>query len=206
VGASLCCLAEQLPGMTGTGVTLSPVQARIASRRIAAAGMSDRVTCIEGDYTDLPASVRQGDFAYAIESFVHGPDPVRFFEQCRRLLRPGGLLAICDDFRRPTLDSRAASAIARFRRGWHINTLLDSAELIRLARDAGFAHRSTADLSRYLELDRPRDRAIAVLAAATGWMPPMWSRFGPLLGGSALQQCLKRGWIGYDLVVFGRQR
>ena len=204
VGASLCYLAAQLPGTTGTGVTLSPVQARFASERIAAAGLSDRVTCLEGDYTDLPAAVRTADFAYAIESFVHGPDPVRFFAQCRQLLRPGGLLAICDDFRRPTTDPRALSALARFRRGWHINTLLDVGELTAMARQAGFAHQSTADLSSYLELDRPRDRAIAVLAATTGWIPAMWSRFGPLLGGSALQDCLKNGWIGYDLVVFER--
>src|SRR5580765_4303535 len=33
VGASLTYLAEQLPSISGTGITLSPVQARIAQER-----------------------------------------------------------------------------------------------------------------------------------------------------------------------------
>lgn len=204
VGASLCDLAGRLPGVRGTGITLSPVQARLAQEGIRQAGLSDRVTCLEGDYCDLPASVRPADLAYAIESFVHVPDPARFFAQCRKLVRPGGQLVMCDDFRRPTTDRRAVPTIERFCRGWHVNTLLTANELQALAREAGFEHDSTLDLSAYLELARPRDRAIGALAALTGWIPAIWSRFGPLLGGSALQRCLTRGWIGYDLVAFTR--
>lgn len=48
VGASLCYLATLLP-LTGTGVTLSPLQVRVARERIESAGLSDRVACIEGD-------------------------------------------------------------------------------------------------------------------------------------------------------------
>jgi len=153
----------------------------------------------------MPCEAPAADLAYAIESFVHGQEPVRFFAECAALVRAGGTLVICDDFRRPTADAGAQSAIDRFRRGWHVNALLGSDELRALASQAGFVHRSTTDLSRYLELDRPRDRAIRVLAATTGWIPAMWSRYGALLGGSALQECLQRGWIGYDLVVFERR-
>jgi tocopherol O-methyltransferase len=202
VGASLCYLAGQLPSISGTGITLSPVQARIARERIEQAGLSDRVRCLEGDYSDVPAGVRPADLAYAIESFVHGPEPERFFAECRRLIQPGGLLIICDDFKRPTMDPAAASAIERFKRGWHINALLDRTELRALAHDAGFEHDSTIDLSAYLELNRPRDRAVDALMAIIRWLPAGWSRFDHLQGGSALQMCLSRGWIGYDLVVF----
>ena len=204
IGASLCYLAGQLPSIRGTGVTLSPVQARFAEKRIEYAGLSDRVACLEGDYTDLPASVRSADLAYAIESFVHGPDPARFFAQCRQLIRPGGLLVICDDFMRPANAAAARRAIEQFKSGWHINTLLDRSQLQALAREGGFEHDSTVDLSPYLELNRPRDRAIKVLAAFAGWLPVRWSRLDHLLGGSALQECLERGWIGYDLAIFQR--
>ena len=204
VGASLGYLAGRLPSIRGTGVTLSPAQTRLAQERIRQAGLSDRVTCLDGDYCDLPASVRLADLAYAIESFVHGPDPARFFRECRKLVRPGGQLVICDDFRRPTTDRRAASSIERFRRGGYVNTLLTANEIQALAREAGFEHFSTLDLSAYVKLARPRGRAIGALAALTGWIPAIWSRLGPLLGGSALQECLKRGWIGYDLVTFTR--
>ena len=55
VGASLCYLAGLLP-ITGTGVTLSPVQVQAARERITSAGLSDRVTCIEGDGAPLDSA------------------------------------------------------------------------------------------------------------------------------------------------------
>jgi SAM-dependent methyltransferase len=204
VGGSLCHLATRLP-IRGTGITLSPVQARLAADRVRAAGLADRVTCIEGDYTRLPGDVAPADLAFAIESFVHGPSPERFFAECARLVKPGGLLVICDDFRRPSEDPRAARAVERFVRGWHINTLLAADELHALSRAAGFEHVSTTDLTPWLEIDRPRDRAIATFVALFGWLPLDRTRVAHVAGGSALQVCLKRGWIGYDLVRLRRR-
>ena len=204
VGASLCYLAGLLP-ITGTGVTLSPVQVRAARERIAAAGLSGRVTCVEGDFGDLPAGLEAADVAYAIESFVHGPDPARFFAEAARLVRPGGALVICDDVRRRGGGRKAERSIHRFKRGWHINSLLEAGELQSLAGEAGFDHSSTEDLSPYLELRRARDRAIGAAVAIFGRLPLEDTRFGPLVGGSALQQGLAGGWIGYDLMVFTRR-
>ena len=204
VGASLCYLADILPGIVATGITLSPVQVQLARERIERAGLSQRVECVEGDFCDLPNSLKPADVAYAIEAFVHGPSPEQFFEQCRKLVRPGGILILCDDFKRAAAGSTAASAIERFRRGWHINTLVTSDELLKLAREAGFAHQATTDLTDYLELHRPRDRAIRALIPLIAWLPLQATRFGHLLGGNALQNCLERRWIGYDLVVFQR--
>jgi tocopherol O-methyltransferase len=216
VGASLCYLAERLP-IRGTGVTLSPVQCGIAAARIREAGVSDRVRCIEGDYTAVPADVAPADLAYAIESFVHGPSPQRFLTECHRLVRPGGLLIICDDFRRPTESGAAARTIGRFCRGWHVNTLLCQDELLDVARETGFARESVIDLSSWLELRRMRDRAVAAPAAIVdalcrgsrrflgdGLSRRVSARYGHLLGGSALQTCLAAGWIGYDFTVFRR--
>jgi SAM-dependent methyltransferase len=204
VGASLCYLAERLP-IRGTGITLSHVQAELAAQRIEKRGLSDRVVCIEGDYCNLPAGLGPADVAYAIESFVHGPVPARFFAECARLIRPGGALAICDDFRRSSGEPAATRAIEQFCEGWHINALLESGELHSLAREAGFEHESTCDLSPYLEIHRARDRAISALVTLLGWLPLDRAPLRHLLGGSALQTCLDRGWIGYDLAVFRRR-
>jgi SAM-dependent methyltransferase len=203
VGGSLCYLAGRLP-VRGTGITLSPVQARFAAERVREAACADRVRCLVGDYCDLPAGLAPADLAFAIESFVHGPDPARFFAQCRDLIRPGGLLLVCDDFRRASTAPAARRAIDRFCRGWQVNTLLRADELQSLAREAGFAHESTIDLTPYLELGRLRDRVVDALAALTGWLPWYDTRAGYLLGGSALQTCLAKGWIGYDLALFRR--
>jgi cyclopropane fatty-acyl-phospholipid synthase-like methyltransferase len=202
VGASLCYLARRLP-IRGTGITLSPAQAEMGRLAVARAGLSQRVECLEGDFCDLPATLARADVAYAIESFVHGPDPRRFFQQCRWLLKPRGILVVCDDVRRQDGASpEAARRIDEFARGWHINTLLDRETLVGLARDAGFEHESTMDLTPYLEINRVRDRMIAAGVALLRWLPFDLGRFDYVIGGSALQTCLARGWIGYELTVF----
>ena len=165
----------------------------------------DRVTCVEGDYCALPSHIPPADLAYAIESFVHGPDPARFFAECARLIRPDGLLVLCDDFRRPVTGPAATRVVERFRRGWHLNTLIHPEELRTLGAAAGFEHVSTLDLTRHLDIGRPRDRLVATFIALFGWLPIDGTRFGHLVGGSALQTCLARGWIGYDLALFRRR-
>jgi SAM-dependent methyltransferase len=205
VGTSLCYLAASLP-IRGTGITLSPIQAHLAAQRVAEAGLRDRVRCIEGDYCDLPHDIGRADLAYGIESFVHAPDAARFFTECRGLVRPGGLLLICDDFRRHTIDPEASPTIERFRRGWHVNTLLDRDEIRSLARAHGFEHEATTNLSPYLELRRLRDRFAGVLLALVRRLPVDEKQIDYLEGGRALQTCLARQWIGYDLVTFRRSQ
>ena len=87
-----------------------------------------------------------------------------------------------------------------------MNTLLEIDELRSLARDAGFVDDSIVDLSPYLEIRRPRDRLVNLFLAVAGWLPLHRTPLGHLVGGSALQQCLFRGWIRYYLTVFRRTR
>ena len=204
IGASLCYLAKQLP-ISGTGVTLSSLQAQLGNERARDHGLSNRVACIQGDFGRLPPGIEHADLAYAIESLVHSPAPDAFFAECRRIVRPGGLLVICDDIRRPTTDSAASRAIDRFREGWHVNTLPSRLELREFAEAAGFGHVSTLDLTSALELGRARDRAIGVLGSVCDLFSISTPRLDYLLGGAALQQCLERGWVGYDLSVFQRR-
>jgi cyclopropane fatty-acyl-phospholipid synthase-like methyltransferase len=203
VGGSLTYLATRAP-LRGTGITLSPVQAALAVDRIRALGLTERLTCLEGDYTSLPAAVAPADLAFAIESFVHGPSPRAFFAECARLVRPGGALVICDDLRGDTSDARAARTLDRFERGWHINSLITRDDLVRHAEAAGFALEEAIDLTPWLELGRPRDKAIALFVALFGWLPLARTPIAHVVGGSALQAGLARGWIGYHLVSFRR--
>jgi cyclopropane fatty-acyl-phospholipid synthase-like methyltransferase len=203
VGSSLCYLAGLAP-IRGTGVTLSPVQADLASQRVRTLGLSDRVSIVEGDYGALPPAVGNADLAYAIESFVHAPDPRAFFTESSRILEPGGLLVICDDVNHAPRSGEASRAIDQFRRGWHINALLEPGALAGLARETGFTHESTLDLTSWLEINRPRDRAIAAFLTLFSWLPLQGTRFAHIAGGRALQECLQQGWIRYELSVFRR--
>jgi len=205
VGASLCHMAARRP-VRGTGITISPEQAAIARRRVSDLALDGRVTILEGDFCEPPPSLPPADLAYAIEAFVHGTSAASFLESCARLVQPGGLLVICDDVARPVSTARGRRAVARFARGWHVNTLVEAAELRRQAAAAGFDHVSTTDLTPWLELGRPRDRAIAALVPVLARLPGASSRWAHLVGGAALQTCLANGWIAYELVVFRRKQ
>ena len=219
IGASLCYLATQLP-IRGAGITLSPVQRAIADERFREQGLADRLRCIDGDFNALPHDLGHLDIAYAIEAFVHGASPHRFFVECQRVVRSGGLLVICDDFRRTSAGRQPQRVLDRFREGWHINTLISRDRLVELGQASGFELESATDLTPWLELHRLRDRVIAAPATVFDWTcrrlqpllrvhPPLIDRanqrFGHLLGGHALQTCLARGWVGYDFVVFRRR-
>jgi cyclopropane fatty-acyl-phospholipid synthase-like methyltransferase len=201
VGESLCYLAGRLP-IRGTGITLSPAQVVMAHRLITDRGLSARINCIEGDYCQLPDTLPRADLAYAIESFVHGPSPERFFAECHRLIKPGGLLVICDDVRKEATSPEAVNRVEEFKSGWHINTLLERDQLLRFARAHGFEHESTTDLTPFLQLGRMRDLAIAASVAVLKWLPFRPENYDYVVGGDALQACLAQGWIGYELTVF----
>lgn len=202
VGASLCRVAEHMP-IRGTGLTLSPLQVQLARDRARSLRLDDRVSVLEASFLDIPPSVPMADVAYAIESFAHTPDPVRFFEACARLIRPGGALVLCDDFLEPAAPGNRAAARARerFARGWRVNTLLPATDVTRLAERAGFSLENSLDLSTYLEPLSLRDR---VLDAAMGWLPLGATPLGPVLGGAALKRCLACGWTSYRLLTFRR--
>tara|TARA_B100001123_G_scaffold42844_1_gene44056 strand:+ start:25987 stop:26844 length:858 start_codon:yes stop_codon:yes gene_type:complete len=203
VGSSLCTLAERL-NIRGTGITLSPVQARAAQQHISRLGLSDRIRCIEGDYCNLPKDCDVADLAYAIESFVHTPDPTGFFRQCASQVRTGGLLVVCDDFRAANDSATGQRVVEKFCRGWHINSLMNPTDFRNLAASQGFEHLETVDLTPHLEIGRPRDRLIALGIYLFGWIPTVADRFDYLLGGNALQACLSKGWVRYELAVFQR--
>lgn len=203
VGASLSYLAQLKP-IRGTGITISPVQARLGQERIAELGLAGRVTCLEGDYTAIPSSIGDVDLAYAIESFVHGPSPARFFSEAARVIKPGGLLIVCDDVRRESAAPRAKASLARFAAGWHVNSLVTAGEMRAMAAAAGFTHEATTDLTPYLELGRPRDRLFGALEGVLARVPFARMRLAPIVGGSALQTCLRCGWLAYDFAMFRR--
>lgn len=206
VGATLCDLALRMP-VRGTGITLSPVQATAAGRRVHDAHLDDRVAIVEGDFCLLPHDLPPADVVYAIEAFVHAPDADRFLASCQRLLKPGGTLVICDDFRgvRGDRSGRTAEAsVERFCQGWHINSLLSIDELRAAADARGLDLAHAEDLTSYLRLGRVRDRAIDAALVALDWAGWRSPRVDAWRGGSALQVCLANRWIQYQLVTLRR--
>jgi cyclopropane fatty-acyl-phospholipid synthase-like methyltransferase len=208
VGGSLVHLAGRRDDLTGDGLTISGVQAETAAGLVARAGQTERVRVLQGDFLAPPADLARADLVFSIEAFVHGPDPAAYFRAAAGLLGPGSLLAVCDDLLTPAGAAAARGDRRRlddFRSGWRVGSLLTVDDAVRHAATAGLSPVRDDDLTPWLELGRPRDRAIRALVAATRPLGPRGEYWRSLSGGDALQRCLATGLVEYRLLVFRRE-
>ncbi|MFI1801696.1 SAM-dependent methyltransferase [Streptomyces sp. NPDC020379] len=77
-----------------TGCSISRVQVQEATRRAAAAGLSDKVRFAYGDAMDLPYPDQGFDAVWALDSFPHLNDPVRGLRELTRAARPGAPILV----------------------------------------------------------------------------------------------------------------
>ena len=79
-----------------TGITLSEEQVALARERVAAAGVSDRVTIELADYRDFAAAGRRFDRIVSVGMFEHvgRPQFETFFEACANMLVDDGVMLL----------------------------------------------------------------------------------------------------------------
>ncbi len=228
VGASTTWIGRRLDARV-SGVTLSAIQAHIGMHDIARSGEAHRRRIIQGDFAAPATFERLADWgpldgAWMIESFNHADDAAALFAHLADHMRPGGVLAVCDDLpapsvaprlelsavsSRPRNDSRYVRRrhrrwIDEFRRGWHVHTFLSSRELEALAREHGFERYAVHDFSAYAALDRPRDLLVRLVAGPAAFFRLSGGVWDNVRGGNALQQLAKRGLMRYELCLFRR--
>ncbi|MFZ1881337.1 MAG: methyltransferase domain-containing protein [Gaiellaceae bacterium] len=94
----LACELAQEVGATGriVGVDISSDMNLIASTRIAAAGLGDRVDILEGDANALAFADATFDAAVSMQVIEYLADPDAALKQLVRVLRPGGRIVIID--------------------------------------------------------------------------------------------------------------
>ena len=199
VGGTATLVAQTLD-VHVTGVTLSPAQVQLAQQRAEALGLASRVNFALGSFSAMP-ELPASHGAYAIESFVHADDAAGFFTMAAKHLLPGARLVLCDDFLNPPHTAEAKAYVARFRRGWHLNTLLSEEDTCALAQSAGFRLVEVQDLSAHLRGFHP----LLLWAVSTLTRVPLpWAYWHNLAGGTALQRCVKKGWTRYLALIWER--
>lgn len=108
-------------GCRVTGVDLTPEFCEAARALTAACGMEDRVTILEGSALDLPLPDAGFDRAYSQNVVMNIGDKPRFYREARRVLKPGGLLALANvcagsqgepDYPQPWATTAATSFLA----------------------------------------------------------------------------------------------
>ena len=96
IGGTAIHLARTV-GCKASGVNLNPMQLEIAQQKSVEAGVEDRVSFQFADCTrHLPFADNSIDVVVNIESACHYSDRVKFLEEVRRILKPGGRIAAMD--------------------------------------------------------------------------------------------------------------
>jgi SAM-dependent methyltransferase len=209
IGGSLSWLAERY-AIEGTGVTLSPVQAKVAREMLAERAkrnpLRGSVEIVASDLHDFTPLLVQ-DAAFAIESFQLVADASLFFRHVHSILRPAATLVVVDDFlSREELTTAASRIVDDFRRGWRVRTLMTPERTADVARAEGFELVESVDLTPYLELGRPRDILIRQLVRPMRLFPSLdrSPALANLIGGDALQRGLQSGVLTHRFAVFSR--
>ena len=152
-------------------------------------------------HLNLPA-LPLADMAVAVESFILGIEPERFFSSTAGSLRSDGCLILIDDFmseRAATtlLHSHQKRCVAEFRDRWYANSLMTSKQAEGLARKAVLRLCGERNLTPDLHTMGLMDRIVAV-TVFLGQLLPLHAAFGgtywnSLVGGNALQFGLDQG-------------
>jgi tocopherol O-methyltransferase len=94
LGGSSTWLAENR-GCSVVGVTLSPVQVKIARQRAEQSKVSDKVHFEIADANYLQVPQESFDAVWIIECSEHVGDKAALIETCYQALKPNGVIAIC---------------------------------------------------------------------------------------------------------------
>ncbi len=104
-------------GAQVTGVDISPPMLSVAHEKVRTAGLQERVTLRELGVTELDTAFPDGSFDAVTSSLAFSElsdDEVTYaLRQAHRLLRPAGLLMICDEVRPDSLAGRMGAGLVR---------------------------------------------------------------------------------------------
>jgi sterol 24-C-methyltransferase len=158
VGCGIGGPALTIAAYTGahvTGVDIVPRHVETARRRASEQGLSARTSFELGDAHALPFADESFDHVYAFESACHSPDKQRFYDECARVLRPGGCFLGTDWAHRDGLTAEEdASYIQPVCRLYAVPHLIGPAELRRHLGASGLETELVEDLAERGDVTR----------------------------------------------------
>lgn len=204
VGASLFYIHPRLQSPApALGLTLSPVQAKLAQASAAQLGLQDQIRFAEGDFTSVPLPSESLDAVYSVEAVCHAVDPEKYFKEASRLLRKGGKLILVDDYqvaRRFTKHEQ--KWFDAYIEGWYVPGVRTVAETMSFANKYQLNLERNDELTPYLRLRNLPDFLASTLLFVGEKIPIKHTIMPSMLGSMALQQCLYMKVVEYRFLVF----
>jgi ubiquinone/menaquinone biosynthesis C-methylase UbiE len=196
VGGPALNLAEHT-GAHITGVNIVPRQLDIARRRAAERGLAERTRFVLCDAMQMDFPDDVFDAVYLFEAGCHMPDKPRFYAECARVLRPGGVFFGQDWFKKdqPT-PVEAAQHVEPICRLFSVPDLISLPELVEALRGVGLAVETCQDMAQTGNILRNWELLDGhVIRAVHGLLPFLIPPTLRMLtdGGMALSKAAKAG-------------
>jgi tocopherol O-methyltransferase len=151
LGGSASWLARQFDCRV-TGLTISPVQARMATKKARARGLSDRVRFQVTDANEWQPEPASVDMVWIMESSEHFRDKPGFFQRCATALKPGGVLAVAAWLRRDgPVREEEKELVATIGRAMLSASLDGLSDYRRWMEEAGLTVTAAEDITRHIE-------------------------------------------------------
>ncbi|XXX82542.1 methyltransferase domain-containing protein [Sorangium sp. So ce134] len=200
-GGTLMSLNERLSSVELVGLNIDPRQLERARREVQARP-GNRVDLQEGDACRMPFPDAWFDVVLAVECAFHFESRARFLAEARRVLRPGGRLALCDFVPAPVMAPFVAPSkrllrvyLERFSGQSDFSATLDRYRA--LGREAGLSPVHEEDITRgtlptypvVRRVLRELDRQVGVAVA----------------GAAAMELASRLGLLRYVVLAFERR-
>ena len=205
VGGTSVWLAVER-GARVTGINIVPSQIERALRRARRFGVTESTEFHDADLTDSGLGAGSFDVAWLQESSCHIPDKAGMLAEMRRVLRPGGRLAVADFFAAPGAAER--EDFRTWVASWEMALTTEDAWRGALA-SAGFEQVHLSDVTGpvTLSLDRLRRRT-ALLARPSRFLERIGARNDAQIrnarGGLAMWTALQAGAFRYCILTATR--
>ncbi len=169
-GASSLYLAKRYRA-AATGITISSVQLEMANQAAAREHLDAKFLLMDAEAMNFQ---KRFDLLWCVESISHYQDPEKFFASAARLLKPGGVFALTDWFKKHNLTrQQTRKFIGPIEKGMFVELqTMDAYERCLASNGLQVAHREV--LNKHcaktwdLCLDIIKDKAFWALAAKFG--------------------------------------
>lgn len=196
VGGPALNLAEY-SGIHVTGINIVECQLEIARQRARERGLAEQTRFMICDAMKMEFPDESFDAVYLFEAGCHVPDKQRLYNECARVLKPGGCFVGQDWFRKhavtPEQQEKYVEPICRL---FSVPNLISLDELQGFLRDTGLEVRRSQNMAEHADIYRNWELLDGhVIRALHGWLPWLIPPVLRLLtdGGMVLSKAAREG-------------
>ncbi len=151
-GGTIASLNEQFQNLDMIGLNIDPRQLDRARQQVTPLA-NNKIIFVEGDACQLPFDNNSLDVVLAVECIFHFPSRELFFQEVKRVLRPGGRLGICDFVSTPIFKA-LQQFIAKFTNPMLASTFGRADSCVTLADYRALAQKTGFQLGTHEDITR----------------------------------------------------